>query len=92
MQRKTWSAHKHRNLVKAMMLVFPDGYILQAESCFFANGANNDANILNGLLEKDGPDSLRSVMGNDNVMLLDRGFRDSTAKLDEAGIVHFHHS
>ena len=89
MQRKTWSAHKHRNLVKAMMLVFPDGYILHAESCFFANGANNDAKILNRLLEKDGKDSLRSFMRNGNAMLLDRGFRDSTAKLDQAGIVHF---
>jgi len=71
------------------MLVFPDGYILHAESCFFANGANNDAKILNGLLEKDGQDSLKSFMGNGNAMFLDRGFRDSTAKLDQAGIVHF---
>jgi len=34
-QRKTYSGQKHRNLVKPMMLVLHDGYILEVVGGFF---------------------------------------------------------
>lgn len=37
LQKKTFSGQKNRNLVKPFMVVFPDGYILDATS-WFADG------------------------------------------------------
>lgn len=88
-QRKTWSVHKNRNLLKAMMLVLPDGYIWHTEACFYANGANNDAKILNAMLSETKVPSLKSALKAGDAMLLDRGFRDSSQKLTEAGIKNF---
>ena len=71
------------------MLVFSDGYIWQAEACFFANSANNDANILNSMLMAETIPNLKSSMKQGDAMLLDRGFRDSTRHLELAGIKAF---
>lgn len=49
-QRDTYSMHKHRNLVKSMIVACPDGYILSADGLYLANGKNNDANILKSML------------------------------------------
>jgi len=48
-QRRTYSAHKYRNLIKFMMVVAPNGNILDAAGPFLADGRNNDANILNNM-------------------------------------------
>jgi len=71
-QPLSWSSHKNRNLVKAEpMLVCPDGYIWNAECCFFANGDNNDAKILEALLSKNDEDSLKSCLKSRDAILLD---------------------
>jgi len=88
-QRLTWSSHKNRNLVKAMMLVCPDGYIWNAECCFFANGDNNDAKIFEALLSKDKEESLKSCLKSGDAMLLDRGFRDVLPKIESLGVQTF---
>lgn len=49
-QRKTYSGHKHCNLIKPMMAVFTDGYIANV---WGYKGAENDALIMNALLEDD---------------------------------------
>jgi len=45
-QRRTFSLHKGRPLVKPMILVSSTGYILEVFGLYFADGKNNDANIL----------------------------------------------
>ena len=72
-----------------MMLVLPDGYILNAKACFFANRENNDAKILNSLLENSDGNNLKSFFKEGDILLLDHGFRDSKEHLDSAGIKHF---
>lgn len=54
LQRDTFSMHKHRNLVKTMFVVCPDGYLLAADGLYLANGKNNDANILEAMLLQSG--------------------------------------
>ena len=88
-QRLTWSSHKNRNLVKAMMLVCPDGYIYNAECCFFANGDNNDAKIFEALLSKNNEDSLSSFLKSGDAMLLDKGFRDVLPRIESLGVHTF---
>src|SRR6185295_18106279 len=74
-QKLLYSAHKHRNLVKEMMVVMPTGYIVNAEGPFGADGHNNDAKILMKMVEKPRP-SLLDLYEAGNVAVLDRGFRD----------------
>lgn len=49
-QRQSYSMHKHRPLLKPMILVTSTGYIVDVFGPYFADGNNNDANILNNLL------------------------------------------
>lgn len=49
-QRQTYSMHKNRPLVKPMVIVTSTGYIVDVFGPYFADGNNNDAQILNNLL------------------------------------------
>lgn len=79
LQRKTFSMHKHRNLLKSMLVVCPDGYILAAEGLYYADGHNNDSFILKNMLKKS--DILSKIQEGD-ALILDRGFRDVTEQLE----------
>ncbi|CAF2876294.1 unnamed protein product [Rotaria sp. Silwood2] len=75
LQRKSYSMHKHRNLVKPMILTTTDGYILCALGPFFSDYKNNDASILKHSLYKNEQDII-NWLHKDNVLIVDRGFRD----------------
>lgn len=45
--RQTFSLQKKEHLVKPVMVVAPDGYILDVEGPYFADSRNNDSSILN---------------------------------------------
>ena len=45
-QRRCFSLHKHKPLVKAMVVTATDGYIISILGPFYANGQNNEASIL----------------------------------------------
>jgi len=51
-QRRTYSLHKGRPLVKPMMMVSTTKYILEVFGPYFADGKNNDASILNNLVKQ----------------------------------------
>lgn len=72
LQRKTFSMHKHTNLLKPMV-VLRDGYILEAEGLFYADGDNNDATILKDMLNNGLPKTLQNCEN----LVFDRGFRDA---------------
>lgn len=86
LQRKTFSMHKHRNLLKSMLVVCPDGYILAAEGLYYADGHNNDSSILKNMLQKK--DILSKIEKGDG-LILDRGFRDVTSNLENMGFKVF---
>ena len=98
-QRRTFSMHKHRNLVKAMIIcttvriifpgvshtIFQDGYILSALGPFLANNNNNDASIAKHILWKN-EDGILHWLKDDDIIVLDRGFRDAIATMRTLGL------
>ncbi|XP_053388533.1 uncharacterized protein LOC128551660 [Mercenaria mercenaria] len=80
-QRKTYSVHKKRPLVKPMT----SGYIVSVLGPYLANGKNNDANILNSILEQN-VEEMKTWVRRGDVFVVDRGFKDSLGVLKDIGI------
>lgn len=73
LQRKTFSLHKKRNLLKPLYVVLPSGYILEAAGPYFCDANNNDAvNIRHHYNHSD----LLLFLEEDDFFIFDRGFRD----------------
>ena len=83
-QRKTYSGHKFRSLVKFMICCSTDGYMIEFVGPYLCNGNNNDANITQDIFEKNYDDISQFFYRND-VFVVDRGFRDSLNYLDSKG-------
>lgn len=47
------SIHENRNLLEAILIVVPDGYILTVSGPYFSDARNNDAAILREEFEID---------------------------------------
>ncbi|CAF3420891.1 unnamed protein product, partial [Rotaria sp. Silwood2] len=75
LQRKLFSLHKNRPLIKPMMIVATDGYIISAIGPYYADWRNNDANITNHLLRTNQENILSWLKAGDT-LVVDRGFRD----------------
>ncbi len=69
-QRETYSGYKHRPLVRVMVGVAPNGYIIDCTGPFTAN--LSDATILKSMLQVEPFE----VFDPGDVFILDRGFRD----------------
>lgn len=83
-QKETYSVQKHRNLVKFMMAVSPNDFIIGAVGPFSAR--KNDATILTEILNQ--PDNvLFKNLRRGDVIVLDRGFRDCVRTLQMRGFV-----
>lgn len=76
-QRKTYSMQKQRCLVKPMIAVTPDEYIVEIYGSFKAT--ENDATILMKIM--DGAETPRKYLQDGDTFLLDRGFRDALKSL-----------
>jgi len=85
-QRRTYSMHKHRPLVKPMILVSTTGYILEVLGPYYADGKNNDATILNSVLSSESS-RLRNWLTSDDILVVDRGFRDSIDLIEDLGLI-----
>jgi len=86
-QKMTYSAHKHANLFKTMMVVCPDGYVLQSEGLYYADGNNNDSKIMQKMLRDE--NSILSVLQTRDKILMDRGFRDCEDDLKSMKVDYF---
>jgi hypothetical protein len=84
-QRKTFNLHKKRSLIKPMMMVTTTGYIIAIFGPFFSDYNNNDASILKHVMVNNYEDFLNWIKEGD-IMILDRGFRDSIGVLKTFGI------
>jgi hypothetical protein len=83
LQRRSFSSHKNRNLFKPMMVVCPDGYVIEADGLYFSDGVNNDSKILEDMWKKD-----NSVLSRD-CLILDRGFRDVIPRIEASKVATF---
>lgn len=86
--RQSYCLHKGRHLVKPALLVAPDGYILDIHGPYFSDWRNNDAAILQKEFENDG-ERLRQWLGENSIIIVDRGYRDVIPLLDQLGINHY---
>jgi hypothetical protein len=68
-----------------MVVVTTTGYIIAIFGPFFSDNSNNDASILKHIMINNYDDILNWVEEND-IMILDRGFRDSLGVLKSLGI------
>ncbi|XP_043469676.1 uncharacterized protein LOC122503266 [Leptopilina heterotoma] len=84
--RQSYCVHKGQHLVKPYMIVAPDGYILAIQGPYFSDSRNNDASILRNEFEKDA-DRMRHWFQENDIVIVDRGYRDATELLEQLGIV-----
>ena len=82
-QRSTYSMHKQRHLVKPMMCVAPDGYIIDVMGPYRA--IQNDASIMEDIMKK--MSEVRSMFRSSDIFVVDRGFRDVKAYLESQKFV-----
>ncbi|KAK3097763.1 hypothetical protein FSP39_012967 [Pinctada imbricata] len=83
-QRHTFSMHKHRPLVKPMMVVTTTGYVVSVLGPYLADTRNNDSSILKHMLATNA-EEMKNWIQEDDIFVVDRGFRDSDI-LQELGI------
>jgi hypothetical protein len=77
LQRILWSGHKKSPLIKPFVVCSPNGFIIDVYGPYAAT--ENDASILINLLENN--KELKSLLKKDDVIVLDRGFRDACVEL-----------
>lgn len=82
--RRSYSTHKHRPLVKPMMIVSTSGYIISVLGPYLADSKNSDAKILSHMIQTNVED-IRKWVEEDDIFIVDRGFRDAEALLDDLG-------
>lgn len=82
-QRQSFSLHKGRPLVKPLVIVSTTGYFISVMGPYIAK--NNDATILNHVMKTNIEDICNWVREED-IFVIDRGFRDSLDFLEEMGI------
>ncbi|XP_063383693.1 uncharacterized protein LOC134669975 [Cydia fagiglandana] len=80
-QKKTYSPHKFRNLIKPYLVVCPDGYIVDVAGPYAAT--TSDADIMSQELAVDGP--MNYVLEAGDVFIVDRGFRNSIPDIEACG-------
>jgi hypothetical protein len=84
-QRRTYSLHKGRPLIKPMVIVTTTGHFVAIIGPYLADYKNNDAAILNHML-KCNIDNFKDLLQEGDVFIVDRGFRDSLELLADLGI------
>ena len=84
MARKTYSGHKNRPLLKFMSIVLPDGYVLDTIGPFMSDCRNNDAGMTQYIIEFY--NTLTCWLQEDDVTVLDRGFRDVNETFEQLRI------
>lgn len=84
---RSYSIHKGRHLIKPVLIVAPDGYILDIQGPYFSDYYNNEAALLEAEFNRHG-EIMRGWFQENDIVLIDRGYRDSAQLLDQLGIVY----
>ncbi|CAC5415677.1 unnamed protein product [Mytilus coruscus] len=84
-QRRSYTTHKDRPLVKPMIVCTTTGYYVSVFRPYLADYRNNDASILTHML-KTNVEEIRDWVNEEDIFVLDRGFRDAIPILEDLGI------
>jgi len=84
--RQSYCVHKGRHLVKPVLIVAPDGYILDIQGPYFSDSKNNDAALLQNEFIRNA-DRMKHWLQENDIVIVDRGYRDATELLVSLGIV-----
>ena len=83
-QRRTYSLNNGRPLIKPMMIVASDGYIISAIGPYLADYQNNDASMTKHTMMNNREGVTNWLKPND-VLIVDREFRDCLPLLNRFG-------
>ena len=83
-QRRSYSMHKGRPLIKPMMIVASDDYIISAIGPYLADYRNNDASMTKHIIMNN-REGVTDWLKPDDVLIVDRGFRDCLRLLNRFG-------
>ena len=83
-EKKTHTIHKNRHLIKFMSVVLPDDYVLDTIDPFYSDGKNNDARMTRYII--DCCFTFVDWLLEEDVTVLDRGFRNAINALESIGI------
>lgn len=84
-QRKSYSMHKHRPLLNAMVVVSTTGYIVSILGPYYSDCKNNDSAILKHMIWNN-VEEIKKWIQEDDIFVVDRGFRDSLDMLENIGM------
>lgn len=76
LQRRTYSMHKGKPLVKPILIVTTTGYIVSYLGPYFADYKNNDAEITKHIIYNN-KENIRQWLQEGDILVVDRGFRDA---------------
>ncbi|CAF3025401.1 unnamed protein product, partial [Rotaria sp. Silwood2] len=85
LQRRTYNIHKHRSLVKPMLITTTTGYIVAAYGPYLSDSSNNDAAMQKDILINN-KDGILNWIAEHDIVVVDRGFRDSTGMMRALGL------
>ena len=74
-QRRSYSLHENRPLVKPRMVCTTTGYILGVFGPYYSDYKNNDAAITKHIFQRN-IDDIKTWLKDDDILVVDRGFRD----------------
>ena len=83
-QRRTFVLQKDRRLIKLMMIVAIDGYIISAMGPYVADDWNNGASMTKQIMMNN-PEGVTDWLKPNDVLIVDRGFRDCLPLLNRFG-------
>lgn len=85
MLRQSYCVHKGHHLIKPVLVVAPDGYILDIQGPYFSDSRNNDAALLRDQFERD-VNGMREWFQANDILIVDRGYRDAVELLEQLDI------
>lgn len=74
------------HLTKPVLIVAPDGYILDIQGSYFSDSSNNDARILQNKFVR-GANRRTTWFQENDIVIVNRGYRDATELLARLGIL-----
>lgn len=85
-QLKLYSNHKHYHLCKPMAVTTDTCYHVAVGGPYYADNNNNDGKILKSMLSANS--DFANFLDPDDILILDRGFRDSISTIEELNVKH----